>query len=236
MPRLFLVIPCRDEADRIVAGLETLARQTQGIQLKVFLADNGSTDDMAAVVAGLQGKFPFPVEHARLASRPDKGLAIHRAWRSYAAGCNLLGYCDADMAVAPEAIQRAIDVIAANQADVVVGDRWHPLSVVEGRSFLRAFLSCILSFAWRILPRAGLRDPGCGFKIVSAAAFRSVDFPDDLGGFAFGARVVAKLRRAGFRVAAIPVRWTAGPRTRVSALVAAADYAAAWVRLWRFWR
>lgn len=236
MSRLLLVIPCRNEADRIVAGLETLAQQTPGLQLKVLLADNGSTDDLAGVVAGLQGRFPFPVEHARLSSRPDKGLAIHRAWRSHAGGCNLLGYCDADMAVAPEAIARAVALIASNQADVVVGDRWHALSVVQGRPFHRSVLSCVLSFLWRLLPRSGTRDPGCGLKILSTSCFRSVSFPDALGGFAFGARVVARLHRSGCRVAAIPVRWSDGRRSRVATLVAASHYAAAWFSLLRFWR
>ncbi len=236
MPRLLLVIPCHNEADRIVHGLERLAAEAPGLNVRVLLADNGSTDRMEEVVAGLQGRFPFPVEHHALSRRADKGLAIHRAWRSHAEGCDVLGYCDADMAAAPEALLRAMQLIVANQADMVVGDRWHPLSVIEGRSFLRAFLSCFLSILWRVLPRSGMNDPGCGLKVVRTAAFRAVAFPHDLGGFAFGARVGAKLRRNGYRVVAIPVRWQAGPRSRVGVLRAAAHYARAWVALLLTWR
>lgn len=236
MPRLLLVIPCHNEADRIVAGLERLAVEAPALNVRVLVADNGSSDDMAGVVAGLQGKFPFPVEHRSLSSRADKGLAIHRAWRSHAEGCDVLGYCDADMAAAPEALSRAMELIAANRADVVVGDRWHRLSVIEGRSLLRGFLSCLLSILWRLLPRSGMADPGCGLKVVRTAAFRAVEFPHQLGGFAFGARVTAKLHREGYRVVGIPVRWTAGSRSRVGLPRAASHFAAAWWRLLLSWR
>lgn len=236
MPRLLLVIPCRNEADRIVAGLERLASEAPGLNVRVLLADNGSSDEMAVVVAGLQGKLPFPVEHRSLSSRPDKGLAIHRAWRSHAEGCDVLGYCDADMATAPEALLRAMELIVANRADMVVGDRWHRLSIVEGRSFLRGFLSCFLSIFWRLLPRSGMTDPGCGLKVVRTSAFRAVEFPHHLGGFAFGAVVAAKLHRNGYRVVGLPVRWVAGARSRVGLLRAAAHYGAAWWRLLLSWR
>ena len=236
MPRLLLVIPCHNEADRIVEGLGRLAAEAPGLNVRVLLADNGSSDDLAGVVAGMQGKFPFPVEHRSLCSRADKGLAIHRAWRSHAEGCDVLGYCDADMAVAPEALVRARELIAANRADMVVGDRWHRLSVVEGRSLLRSLLSGFLSILWRLLPRSGLVDPGCGLKVIRTSAFRAVEFPHALGGFAFGARVAGKLRRNGYRVMGIPVRWTSGPRSRVGLLRAAAHYAAAWFRLLLSWR
>lgn len=236
MPRLLLVIPCHNEADRIVAGLGRLAAEAPGLNVRVLLADNGSSDDLAGLVAGLQGKFPFPVEHRSLSSRADKGLAIHRAWRSHAEGCDVLGYCDADMAAAPEALTRAMELIAANRADMVVGDRWHRLSIIEGRSLARGVLSGALSILWRLLPRSGLVDPGCGLKVIRTAAFRAVEFPHHLGGFAFGARVAAKLHRNGYRVVGIPVRWAAGPRSRVGLLRAASDYAATWLRLLLSWR
>jgi len=236
MPRLLLVIPCHNEADRIRAGLDRLAAEAPGLNVRVLLADNGSSDNLAEVVAGMQGKFPFPVEHRSLSRRADKGLAIHRAWRSHAEGCDVLGYCDADMAASPEALLRAMALIVANQADMVVGDRRHRLSEIEGRSFLRGLLSFLVSLLWRVLPRSGLVDPGCGLKLLRTAAFRDLEFPHGLGGFAFGALVAAKLRRNGYRVVAIPVRWTAGPRSRVGLLRAARHYAAAWFRLLLSWR
>lgn len=236
MPRLLLVIPCHNEADRIVAGLQRLAAEAPGLNARVLLADNGSSDNLAETAAALKGKFPFPVEHQVLSRRADKGLAIHRAWRLHAEGCDVLGYCDADMAAAPEALLRAMALLATNQADMVVGDRRHRLSETEGRSFLRGLLSLLLSLLWRVLPRSGLGDPGCGLKVLRTSSFRAVDFPHGLGGFAFGAMVAAKLRRNGYRVVAIPVRWTAGPRSRVGLLRAARHYAAAWFRLLLSWR
>lgn len=142
----------------------------------------------------------------------------------------MLAYCDADMAVDPQAIFRGLALIESGAADLVTGSRWHPESVVEGRSAGRTFISGSLSFFWRLLPGTSLVDPGCGLKMVRRVDFERLRLRPLAGGFAFGAEVVAGLERSGFKLVQIPVRWT-DDRAKMLRLGQAA-----WHYFWAWWR
>lgn len=233
--RLLLVIPCYRETARIVRSLNQLSAAcaaNPGADVRVVLATNGQPDGMASVLTGHSADWAFSsieVYHASLV--PDKGMAIHRAWRSRAGDRDVLAYCDADMAVDPEAIFRGLALIESGVADAVVGSRWHPDSVVEGRSFIRTSISRCLSFFWRLLPGTSLVDPGCGFKMVRRVDFEPLELRALAGGFAFGAKVVTRLERSGARLAQIPVRWRDDRARRLRIGKATWDYAYAWIRL-----
>jgi glycosyltransferase involved in cell wall biosynthesis len=231
MPRLLLVIPAHNEASRIREGLRKLAHAVGGMDIRVLVADNGSMDAGEKAVESVAPELPFKVEFARVSSRANKGIAIHRAWRAYGGGCEVLAYCDADMAADPEALRRGVDLIASGQADAVAGCRWHPQSKVTGRSAARGLVSRLLSLAWRLLPGPRVTDPGCGLKLVRAASFRSLELPPESGGFAFGALVLVLLGRAGGKVVEIPVVWGDDDARRLRLGRAARDYARAWFRL-----
>ena len=232
MPRLLLVIPSHNEEGRIRAGLIKLASAVAGMDIRVLVADNGSSDDATEkVVSELASELPLKVEFARVSTRANKGIAIHRAWRAYSGGCEVLAYCDADMAAGPEALRRGLDLIASGQADAVAGSRWHPASTVRGRRASRGLISRMLSLAWRILPGARVTDPGCGLKLVRASSFRALKLSPGIGGFAFGGLVLVKLARAGARVVEIPVDWQDDDARRLRLGRAARDYAKAWFRL-----
>lgn len=233
--RLLLVIPCYRETARIVRSLGQLSAAcaaNPGADVRVVLATNGQPDGMASVLTGHSAGWAFgsiEVYHASLV--PDKGMAIHRAWRSRAGDREVLAYCDADMAVDPEAIFRGLALIESGVADAVAGSRWHPESVVEGRTRTRTAISRCLSFIWRLLPGTSLVDPGCGFKMVRRADFEPLPLRALAGGFAFGAKVVTRLERSGARLAQIPVRWRDDRARRLRIGKATWDYAYAWVRL-----
>ena len=233
--KLLLVIPCHREAGRIVRSLDRLSAACAGhphVDVRVVLATNGQPDGMAGALAGHAADWAFgsiEVFHASLV--PDKGMAIHRAWRSRAADRDVLAYCDADMAVDPEAIFRGLALIESGSADAVAGSRWHPESVVEGRSAARAAISRCLSLFWRLLPGTALVDPGCGLKMVRRRDFEPLPLRPLAGGFAFGAKVISRLERSGARLVQIPVHWRDDRARRLRLGRATFDYAVAWLRL-----
>lgn len=233
--RLLLVIPCHREAGRIVRSLDRLSAVCAahpGVDLRVVLATNGRPDNTSSVLEGHSTGWAFgrvELYHASLVA--DKGLAIHRTWRSRAGDREVLAYCDADMAADPEALFRGLALIESGAADVVAGSRWHPESVVEGRSAGRGLLSRGLSLCWRLLPGTSLVDPGCGLKLVRRSDFERLPLRPLAGGFAFGAEVVARLERSGRRLAQIPVVWRDDRARRLRLFRASWHYAVAWWRL-----
>lgn len=231
MSRLLLVIPAHNEASRIGEGLRRLGQAVAGMDISVLVADNGSNDVSEKVVESVAPELSFKVDFARMSTRANKGIAIHRAWRAYSGGCDILAYCDADMAADPEALRRGVELIASGEADAVAGSRWHAGSSIKGRSASRGLISRLLSFAWRLLPGARVTDPGCGLKLVRTSTFRQLQLSPELGGFAFGAIVMVAVGRAGGKVVEIPVLWQDDDARRLRLGRAARDYARAWFRL-----
>ena len=233
---LCIVIPARNEAARLGAGLAVLAEslRSQGLtDAQVIVADNGSTDETRAVALAHAGLFVRPLICLRVAETGDKGLAIRRAWASAPADCDVLAYCDADMATDPRAFGTGYALIRAGTCDAVAGSRWHDDSEVRGRSLARSFVSSVLSFFWRCLPGVTVADPGCGLKLVRRATYETLALPEDARGFSFGAEVLVRLARAGGRIREIPVVWTDDDAGRIRLGRTGREYAATWWRLLR---
>lgn len=57
-PDLSVIIPCYNAADTLRAQLQALAAQTCAREWEVIVADNGSTDDLPAVIAAFQEDIP----------------------------------------------------------------------------------------------------------------------------------------------------------------------------------
>ena len=231
---LLIVIPARNEAARLGAGLAILAQslKAQGLMdAQVVVADNGSTDDTRAVAEAHADLFARPLRYLRVSESGDKGLAIRRAWATAPADCDVLAYCDADMATDPRALGTGFALIQAGRIDAIAGSRWHDDSEVRGRSLERTFLSGLLSFFWRCLPGATITDPGCGLKLVRRSLYEALALPEAARGFSFGAEVLVRLARSGARVREIPVVWTDDDAGRIKIGRTGREYAATWWRL-----
>jgi len=233
---LCIVIPARNEATRLGAGLAVLAEslRAQGLtDAQVIVADNGSTDETRSVAEGQANLFIRPLIYLRAAEIGDKGLAIRRGWESAPADCEVLAYCDADMATDPRALGTGYALIRAGTCDAVAGSRWHDDSEVRGRSLARSIVSSLLSFFWRWLPGARVTDPGCGLKLVRRASYVTLALPEEARGFSFGAEALVRLARAGGRLREIPVVWTDDDAGRIRLGKTGREYAATWWRLLR---
>lgn len=233
---LLIVIPARNEAARLGAGLSLLAQslKAQGLtDAQVVVADNGSTDATRAVAEAHAGLFDRPLRYLRAAEVGDKGLAIRHAWATAPADCEVLAYCDADMATDPRALGTGYALIRAGGCDAVAGSRWHDDAEVRGRSLERSLLSGVLSLFWRCLPGANVTDPGCGLKLVRRSSYEALTLPETARGFSFGAEVLVRLARAGGRLREIPVVWTDDDAGRIQVGRTGREYAATWWRLLR---
>ena len=233
---LLIVIPVRNEELRLGLGLARLAESLQAkgcAEALIVVSDNGSTDLTRSVVIEAAATIPYRVVYHRATDHADKGIAIYSAWESAPEGYDVLAYCDADMATDPEALVRGYCLIAAGEADLVVGSRWHPDSQVIGRSWKRGLISGLLSSFWRMLPGVRMTDPGCGLKLVRRTSFKHLQMPATARGFSFGAEAFVRLARNGARLTEISVHWTDDDAGRIRLGRAGRDYAAAWWRLVR---
>ncbi|MDB5169802.1 MAG: putative glycosyltransferase [Candidatus Saccharibacteria bacterium] len=131
--RISLVIPVYNEADRIRACLQAIARQT--VQpYEVLVIDNNSTDGTAAIA----GSFPF----VRLLREPRQGVVYARDRGFNAARGDIIARIDGDSIISNDWIATLIDLFADPQIDLVTGS-------VSVREIGAAKLASRVDLFWR---------------------------------------------------------------------------------------
>jgi chlorobactene glucosyltransferase len=112
-------VPARDEATRIGACLEALARQRYR-NLEVLVLDDGSTDGTGEIARGFAGRVPGlrVLDGEPLAEgwvgKPHACIQLARAAR----GAWLL-FTDADVELAPESVSRGLGLARGARADLL---------------------------------------------------------------------------------------------------------------------
>lgn len=101
-PQISVVIPAFNEENRVVSQLQALQKQTFTGAWEVVVADNGSTDRTAAVVAEWQGKIP---ELRVIDASRAQGVNVARNEGVRASEGEMVAICDADDQVHPRWLQ-----------------------------------------------------------------------------------------------------------------------------------
>jgi glycosyltransferase involved in cell wall biosynthesis len=110
-----VILPVRDEVDRLADQLSALEAQTYRGPWEVVVADNGSRDDTARLAASWSDRLPLRVVDA--SRRP--GINAARTQGCAAAQGDFLAFCDADDRVDPGWLEALVD--AAASYDLVGG-------------------------------------------------------------------------------------------------------------------
>ncbi len=109
MPTCDLILPCRDEGPALVA---LLPRVPAGFS--VIVADNGSTDDTAAVARGLGAQVVTE-------PRPGYGAAVHAGL--VASSAEYVAFMDGDGSFDPADLVAMLADVHEGRADLAVGRR-----------------------------------------------------------------------------------------------------------------
>ena len=204
LPRTSVIVPARDEAERIEGTLRRLLAQQQ-VELEIVVVDDRSRDATAEIVERL-AREDARVKLVRVAALPPgwlgKSHACERGAR--AAGGEWLLFSDGDIFLAPDVLARALAHAASEQADHVV-----LAPSIEGQSFPAR--AATAAFGATMLPLLAAangdhKHGGIGigaFNLVRRSAWESVggheqlklEVVDDIG-------LGKLLARAGFRTRA----------------------------------
>lgn len=99
-PAASVIIACLNGAETLLETLDALTAQVWNQPWEIILADNGSTDDSAALFAAHAAAHPnVPMWVLDVSDQPGKAHALNRAIRAARAPCLL--FCDTDDVVAP---------------------------------------------------------------------------------------------------------------------------------------
>jgi dolichyl-phosphate beta-glucosyltransferase len=241
--RLAVLVPARNEALRLPAMLDALARalgeapQFQAVE--ILIAVNGTDDTTAEVAVEVGARLGLPVRILYCAGRGKAVATVEGAVDLATRHPDLdwLLLVDADGATDPSVLA-GVDATPGPRA--LIGTRIGPGAWIErpeGSAPLRELLSGAARAAVRLLFSLGVRDTQCGFKLLPAGAAHAALTAMVDRSWTYDVELLARLSRSGVRLCELPVRWTDVPGSKVrpgiDALASLAALIGIWIRLIR---
>ncbi len=211
-PRLSVVIPAYDEADRIGHTLEEVRHQLAGVAerggVEVIVVDDGSTDDTTAraVAAGADRVVTLP-------ENQGKGAAV-RTGMAAATGSTRV-FLDADLAYSPDQVLAMLELTEAGW-DVVVGSRKHTATATLVRAGrLRQLGSRGINVLTSLVLLGRYRDTQCGLKAFRADAAEAIFPLTRIDRFALDIEVLYLVERQRLSLSEVPVQVANSQRSTV---------------------
>ncbi len=206
-PGVSAVVPARNEAaciGAVVSGLLAL-RDAQGARLllEVVVADNGSSDDTAAIATAAG---------ARVVAVPVAGYG-QACWHGVQASLgDVLLFVDGDGAAAPADAPKLLQALDEG-AQLAIGIRAHPES--DSMSLSQTGGNALACALMRLIWRMPARDLG-PYRAIERQAFDRLAMQDR--GFGWTVEMQVRAHRLGLRVAEREVGWhrRAGGLSKIS--------------------
>jgi len=208
------VIPAYNEEARISATLERVISYLEGrsYSWEVLVADDGSSDGTAALVAEVAASQP----NLRLMSlsHRGKGWAVKNGMMAARGEYRVL--CDADLSVPIEQVERLLPP-QVQGVDIALGSRAAKGAQRIGEPSHRHLMGRIYNALVRTIAVAGIQDTQCGFKCYRGEVVPCLFQRQTMDGFAFDVEVLFLARKAGMLIREVAVDWYYQERSTVRA-------------------
>jgi glycosyltransferase involved in cell wall biosynthesis len=193
-PRLSVVVPAYKDGVRIVDNIRRLtsALDETGLRWEVIVVVDGDAETYEAAQR-LRSDWVSVLGYG---ANRGKGFALRCGMK--AARGEVVTFIDSDMEVGPEEIGRMTRLLDLYDADIVVGSKRHPMSVVEYPT-LRRIQSWVYQVLLRMLFRIKVRDTQTGLKVMRREVAVRVLQVALVKRFAFDLELVVLSRHFGYR-------------------------------------
>jgi glycosyltransferase involved in cell wall biosynthesis len=202
--KVSVVVPAFNESADIARNLRAIFATFSSFapDFEVILVDDGSKDETWRHAA--ESAFPTPgkVRILRYDRNRGKGYALACGTR-HASGRYVV-FLDADLDLHPDQVPHLYDVMVAEDADAVIGSKWHPQSAVD-YPLWRRLLSRGYYMMVRVLFGLPLRDTQTGLKLFRAEPLKRVTARLLSKRFAFDVELLAVMHRFGYKIVEAPV-------------------------------
>jgi len=202
--KISILLPAYNEEGHIFENIKEVYRTflDLGYNFEIIVLDDGSSDATFSELEKAKELFP-ELQIKKNLSNFGKGRALKKAFR-YCKG-DYVVFLDSDMDLHPLQIKTFFDIMELDNADVVIGSKRHPNSVLN-YPWHRRLVSSIYFFLVKILFGLPIRDTQTGLKLfkyeVLAKAFPRVLVKK----FAFDLELLVNIHHLGYKIAEAPVR------------------------------
>ncbi|MBN1672968.1 MAG: glycosyltransferase [Kiritimatiellae bacterium] len=201
---LSVVMPAHNEGAHIAANVETvnrLLKDDAGLTFELLVVDDGSTDDTRAELGRVAPQVPA-LKVVALEENRGKGSALRAGFE--ASRGDWVVFLDADLDLPAEQIAGLFDVLDRERADVVIGSKRHPDSVLR-YPWLRRVMSTVYFWLVRLLFGMPIHDTQTGIKLFKRATLAWAMPRILVKAFAFDLEILTLIHAKGYRIAEAPV-------------------------------
>ena len=199
-----IVMPAYNEADHIIPSIHETAKTFNGFgwDYEIIAVDDGSSDATYEHLKEVarENKRIIPVH---LPKNVGKGNALRKGFEASRKG-ELVIFLDCDLDLHPKQADTLVQIMKRTGADIVIGAKRHPRSVVE-YPWHRRIISSIYFFVVQILFGMPLRDTQTGLKLFRREVLDKVLPKLLVKRWAFDLELLALAHYYEYRIAHAPV-------------------------------
>lgn len=210
-----MVIPAFNEEKRIAGTLRSVSEyfRARGIPYQILVVDDGSRDRTSEIVRNFQVE-DSALRLIRLPRNHGKGYAV----RIGMINCHgkLLIFNDADGATPIQEIDKLERAIKGG-FDIAIGSRAlrDPTRVVNDKLHRRV-MGVVFNRFVQGLTVKGITDTQCGFKMFRREVAHDLFNYQTMDGFSFDVEILLIAQLQNYKIAEVPVNWTAIPGSKVN--------------------
>jgi glycosyltransferase involved in cell wall biosynthesis len=196
---LYIVIPARNEEGAIGQVIRKVPRRfAPGLQVKVLVVDDGSTDGTVRVAreAGADEIYPMP-ENRGLGATVREGLR-----QAYLRGADYAVMIDADDEYPADQIPDIVEPLLRGEADYVMGSRF--MGTIQGMKLHRRLGNYLFTAIQMVLLRKWMYDGQSGMRAFNREALADLEILHD---YNYAQVMTLNLVRKGYRMKEVPIRY-----------------------------
>lgn len=200
-----LILPAYNEAARIEHTIRRASGyfQLRGLPYEIIVSADGN-DGTREIASGLISTIPS-LKVIGSTERRGKGIGIREAVRLTTG--TIVGFADADDKTPIEEFDKFLPLLERDN-DVVIGSRGPGARIERQQPWYRRAGSKGFAIAMHVI--CGLdeiKDTQCGFKFFKRAVALELFGRQRIDGYMFDVEILYLAKRAGFRIAQVPVAW-----------------------------
>lgn len=202
--KVSIIMPAYNESNHIVSSIKEVIKTFEefGCHWELIIMDDGSDDNTYELAMKFSQNYSKNIFIKKNRFNIGKGRALKKSIR-FTSG-DYIVFLDADMDLHPRQIKTFFDIMRLDDADVVIGSKLHPNSILDYPAWRRIISWCYYCFV-KILFGLPCHDTQTGLKLFKIKVLRKI-FPHILvKQFAFDLEVLVLANYLGFSIVEAPV-------------------------------
>jgi glycosyltransferase involved in cell wall biosynthesis len=204
MGKLSVIIPAFNESNRIYSNLEEAIATFRefGLPFEIIVVDDGSTDGTEVEIARAAQIYK-EIVLVTYRDNGGKGKALREGWKK--TDGDLVAFIDADLELHPRQLERFLVEMLRTDADIVIGSKRHPESIVN-YPFKRRILSLGYNLMIRAVFQVKMSDTQPGLKLFKRQVLER-EFPRVVvKRYAFDLELLLNALHDGFTISEVPIK------------------------------